>query len=71
MNRRPDLEHLKLTCANTNVPMPYVDIVNEVMEFFVVHGTFDALSERPGPATGQGYRHGDGGRAERQPAIRG
>jgi peptidoglycan hydrolase-like protein with peptidoglycan-binding domain len=37
MKRRPDLEHLKLTCENTNTPLPYVDLANEIMEFYVVH----------------------------------
>jgi len=35
--RRPDLGCLELTCANTNTILPYVDIVNEVMESFIVH----------------------------------
>ncbi len=43
MKRRPDLEHLKLTCENTNTPLPYVDLANEIMEFFAVNGSFDAL----------------------------
>ncbi|KAF5649454.1 PA14 domain protein [Fusarium tjaetaba] len=30
--RRPDLAHLQLTCTNTNVLIPYVDIVNETLE---------------------------------------
>lgn len=39
--RRPDLADLKLTCENTNVVVPYVDLVNEVMESFVAHlGTY-------------------------------
>ncbi len=33
--RRPDLGHLQLTCENTNTLIPYVDLVNEVMESFV------------------------------------
>lgn len=36
--RRPDLRHLPLTCENTNTVMPYIDIVNEILEFFVVDG---------------------------------
>lgn len=32
MGRRPDLGEIELTCANTNTPMPYVDLVNEVLE---------------------------------------
>ena len=33
--RRPDLGDLLLGCANTNTPMPYVDIVNELLEALV------------------------------------
>ena len=35
--RRPDLGCLELTCKNTNTILPYVDLVNEVMESYVVH----------------------------------
>lgn len=34
--RRPDLAGLELTCENTNTSMPYVDLVNEVLESLVV-----------------------------------
>lgn len=34
--RRPDIERLLLSCENTNVALPYVDLVNEVLEFYVV-----------------------------------
>ncbi|MDN5940454.1 MAG: hypothetical protein L0H94_01110 [Nitrospira sp.] len=34
--RRPDLGRLQLTCENTNTLIPYIDLVNEVMESFVV-----------------------------------
>jgi Tc toxin complex TcA C-terminal TcB-binding domain/Neuraminidase-like domain/Salmonella virulence plasmid 28.1kDa A protein len=37
LRRRPDLGCLQLTCENTNTVLPYVDLVNEVMESFVVH----------------------------------
>jgi hypothetical protein len=37
LGKRPDLEHLPLTCENTNRPLPYIDIVNEVLEYFVVN----------------------------------
>jgi len=30
--RRPDLKLTELTCANTNTPMPYIDLANEVLE---------------------------------------
>jgi hypothetical protein len=29
---RPDIGETELTCANTNTPLPYVDLVNEVLE---------------------------------------
>lgn len=34
-NRRPDLGCLELTCSNTNTILPYVDLVNEVMENYL------------------------------------
>jgi hypothetical protein len=30
--RRPDVQHLPLTCENTNTPLPYIDLVNETLE---------------------------------------
>ena len=40
--RRPDLEYIKLTCENTNTALPYVDLVNEILESFVVLSKLDA-----------------------------
>jgi Neuraminidase-like domain/Salmonella virulence plasmid 28.1kDa A protein len=37
LKRRPDIEHLPLTCENTNTPLPYIDIVNETLEYFVTN----------------------------------
>ena len=37
--RRPDLQHLALSCENTNVALPYLDIVNEILEHYVVNGS--------------------------------
>ncbi len=37
LRRRPDLQHLPLTCENTNVALPYIDLVNETLEHFVTH----------------------------------
>lgn len=34
-DRRPDLGCLELTCKNTNTVMPYIDLVNEIMENYV------------------------------------
>jgi hypothetical protein len=36
--RRPDLQALPLTCENTNLALPYIDIVNETLEFYVANG---------------------------------
>ncbi|WP_441291589.1 neuraminidase-like domain-containing protein [Sorangium sp. KYC3313] len=33
--RRPDLEDIELTCSNTDTVLPYIDIVNEVLEAVV------------------------------------
>lgn len=38
LERRPDLAHLPLTCENTNTPLPYIDVVNETLEYFVTNG---------------------------------
>ncbi|HWL39453.1 MAG TPA: Tc toxin subunit A, partial [Gemmatimonadaceae bacterium] len=32
LSRRPDLEQIELTCENSNTELPYVDLVNEVLE---------------------------------------
>ena len=37
IGRRPDLPYLKLNCENTNTTLPYVDLVNEILEGFVVN----------------------------------
>lgn len=31
-DRRPDIKNIALTCENTNVALPHIDIVNEVLE---------------------------------------
>ena len=33
--RRPDLQYLPLTCENTNTALPYIDLVNEVLEGYI------------------------------------
>lgn len=33
--RRPDLTRLQLTCENTNTALPYIDVVNEILELAV------------------------------------
>jgi hypothetical protein len=45
--RRPDLSYIRLNCENTNTPLPYVDLVNEILETFVV----ESASANPPVAT--------------------
>jgi Neuraminidase-like domain/Salmonella virulence plasmid 28.1kDa A protein len=39
---RPDLPNLPLTCENTNTVLPYIDVVNEILEYFIANGKLDA-----------------------------
>ena len=41
--RRPDLIHLPLTCENTNTIIPYIDLANEVMEYYTAHGSLTSF----------------------------
>ncbi|KWC42429.1 hypothetical protein WL51_03575 [Burkholderia ubonensis] len=34
--RRPDIKNIALTCENTNTALPYIDVVNEVLEQLMV-----------------------------------
>lgn len=38
--RRPDLEHIELTCENTTTQLPYVDLTREIMEAAVAERKF-------------------------------
>lgn len=50
--RRPDLGCLELTCENTFTVLPYIDLVNEVMESFVVHlDKYETDTHKPKQAT--------------------
>jgi hypothetical protein len=50
--RRPDLGCLELTCENTFTVLPYIDLVNEIMESFVVHlGAYHNDTNTPRQAT--------------------
>jgi hypothetical protein len=37
--RRPDLVEIELSCANTNTVLPYIDLVNELLEHEVAPGS--------------------------------
>ena len=47
VQRRPDLPALPLTCENTNVALPYIDVVNEILEYYVAKDglTADAVHD--------------------------
>ena len=38
LERRPDIQHLPLTCENTNIALPYIDVVNETLEYYIANG---------------------------------
>jgi hypothetical protein len=40
-SRRPDLGYLELNCENALTPLPYVDVVNEVLEAAIAQGASD------------------------------
>ena len=48
--RRPDIAHLPLTCENTNTPIPYIDVVNETLEYVVANQ--GSIADYPGHDTG-------------------
>jgi hypothetical protein len=45
--RRPDIAEIELSCENTNVALPYIDLANEVMESFIVHTRMSDVSVTP------------------------
>lgn len=49
--RRPDLQHLPLTCENASTELPYIDVVNEILEYAVVHGALPEASYDTGEAS--------------------
>ena len=41
--RRPDIQHIQLTCENTNMALPYIDLVNEILEYYIINGNLTDL----------------------------
>ncbi len=39
--RRPDIPNIPLTCENTLTALPYIDVVNEILEYYVAHNQLD------------------------------
>jgi hypothetical protein len=57
VGRRPDLAELPLSCENTNTLIPYIDLVNEVMEFYVANRSLrNYRGENTGEATADELR---------------
>lgn len=46
IERRPDIPHLPLTCENTHTVLPYIDVVNEILEYYVAEGALDPTAVR-------------------------
>src|SRR5947209_1089165 len=47
-SRRTDLENIELTCQNTNTPLPYIDLTNEILENAVApDGNFPQTTGTP------------------------
>ncbi len=54
-DRRRDIARIQLSCENTNTPVPYVDLANEILEnavaynpeYYQTTGTADELSSNP------------------------
>jgi hypothetical protein len=53
IGRRPDLANLKLNCSNADTPLPYVDLVNEILESYVAHSklSLETAHDTPADAT--------------------
>ncbi|MBL0007100.1 MAG: hypothetical protein IPP25_07910 [Saprospiraceae bacterium] len=43
LGRRPDIQHIQLTCENTNMALPYIDLVNEILEHYILNGDLTNL----------------------------
>lgn len=53
LERRPDIKDLPLTCENTNTALPYIDIINETLEYYITNETPLSLAGYAGHDTGQ------------------
>jgi hypothetical protein len=61
LSRRPDIEHLPLTCENTNTVLPYIDVVNETLEYFVANAAANAAQNPPKPPLDGYFGHDSNG----------
>jgi hypothetical protein len=51
IERRPDLPHLSLSCENTQTALPYIDLVNEILETYVAFDKPTDVAYDTGAAT--------------------
>lgn len=58
MSRRPDIQHLPLTCENTNIALPYIDVVNETLEYYVANQLTLEKKDQNGTTQNLGEYHG-------------
>lgn len=54
--RRPDLEHIKLNCANANTLLPHIDLANEIFEAAVAGAGVDWRDYQTTEAAGEEQR---------------
>lgn len=46
VSRRPDIPHIQLTHENTHTELPAIDLVNEILEYLIAHGSLDEKAAR-------------------------
>ena len=49
--RRPDLQFIKLNCENADTTLPYIDLVNEILESYIVNSGTPVVHNTPSDAT--------------------
>ena len=46
LERRSDIQHIKLNCTNANISIPYIDLVNEILEEAIAPITAPSVPDR-------------------------
>ncbi|MGD2089730.1 MAG: neuraminidase-like domain-containing protein [Candidatus Aminicenantes bacterium] len=64
LKRRPDLKYIKLNCANASTVMPYIDLVNEILEAATASFPDERWEDRQTPG------NGDASKAEVEARLR-
>ena len=50
LDRRPDIKNIKLSCENTETPVPYIDLACEILENWIVSGNTNVSYQTTLPA---------------------